>query len=130
MVCVMRSKIKYQTSSCNKARSAFLHEFVLQSSKNTNLFQKPNCPGGLTQKLRNGLAVQNYILVFPVIITLKKMESWSYWRKILLRKAHILFAKYTIHYRIDYCGSDSVDFVWRLLCTFIRGLACDRESWE
>jgi len=33
-----------------------------------------------------------------------------------------LFAKYTVHYKIDFCVSDSVDFVWRLLCTFIRGL--------
>ena len=36
--CVMQSKIKNRTSSCNKARSAFLHEFVLQSSNNTYLF--------------------------------------------------------------------------------------------
>ena len=33
-----------------------------------------------------------------------------------------LFAKYTVNYKIDFCVSDSVDFVWRLLCTFILGL--------
>ena len=89
----MRSKIKNWTSSCNKARSVFLHEFVMQFCNNTHLFYKPNLPGGPSQKLPSGPAVQNYILVFPVIITLKKMKTWWYWTRILLRKAHIFICQ-------------------------------------
>ena len=70
----------------------------------------------------SGPAVQNYILVFPVIITLKKWKQSDIGGESCLAKHIFLFAKNTVHYKIDFCVSDSVDFVWRLLCTFIRGL--------
>ena len=62
--------------------------------------------------------VQNYITVFTINITLKKWKQSDIGGGSCFAKYIFLFAKYTVNYKID-CVSDSVNFVWRLLCTFI-----------
>ena len=131
----MRSKIKNQTSSCNKARLAWLCPPIILIYFKNQTFQE-GCPKNQSwprftrdfsrfpiseiaqrssgAKLYTGLFAYYYI---------KKWEQSDIGGAYYCMKPINLFAKYTVHYKIDFCVSDSV-VVWRLSCTLFR-TCCD-----
>ena len=110
----LRHAIKLDQFSC--MNSSYNSPIILIYFKNQT-FQK-GCP-------RNCPAVQRCKTIywyFRFLLHKKKREQSDIGGESCFVKHIFLFAKYTVHYKIDYFLFDSVDFVWRLLCTFIRGL--------